>query len=102
MILFGLSESLDLATIGLSFWYGGKLLSQGKLSVEVFFVVLIAIIFGGQAAGFLFGFTLSQLIVTDSELLICTNYSQTLPKHIQLQITSLTCADLNLQSTLLL
>lgn len=61
MVLFGLSESLDLGAIGLAFWYGGKLLSEGKLDVEVFFVVFIAIIFGGQAAGFLFGFTLSNL-----------------------------------------
>lgn len=59
MVMFGLSESLDLGTSGLAFWYGGKLLSEGKLGVQAFFVVFIAIIFGGQAAGFLFGFTLS-------------------------------------------
>ncbi|KIX08813.1 uncharacterized protein Z518_03470 [Rhinocladiella mackenziei CBS 650.93] len=59
MILFGLSESLDLGAMGLAFWYGGKLLSEGKVDVDVFFVVFIAIIFGGQAAGFLFGFTLN-------------------------------------------
>lgn len=60
MVLFGLSESLDLAAVGLAFWYGGKLMSEGRLDVEAFFVVFIAIIFGGQAAGFLFGFTLSE------------------------------------------
>jgi len=60
MVLFGLSDSLDLGAAGLGFWYGGKLLSEGKYDVETFFTVFIAIIMGGQAAGFLFGFTLSK------------------------------------------
>ena len=47
--------------MGLAFWYGGKLLSERKYGVETFFVVFVAIIFGGQAAGFLFGYTLSIL-----------------------------------------
>ncbi len=75
MFLFGLSESLDLIgtsmggllrctrltnlAMGLAFWYGGKLLFQGEYNPTDFFVIFIAIIFGGQAAGFLFGFTLS-------------------------------------------
>jgi ATP-binding cassette, subfamily B (MDR/TAP), member 1 len=45
---------------GLAFWYGAKLLSEGKYGVQTFFMVFIAIIFGGQAAGFLFGYTLSN------------------------------------------
>ncbi len=45
--------------MGLAFWYGGKLLFQGEYSPTEFFVIFVAIIFGGQAAGFLFGFTLS-------------------------------------------
>ena len=59
MILFGLSESLDLVAMGLAFWYGGKLLSQGEYTTQDFFVIFVAIIFGGQAAGFLFGYTLN-------------------------------------------
>lgn len=59
MILFGLSESLDLFAMGLAFWYGGKLLFQGEYNATDFFVIFVAIIFGGQAAGFLFGFTLN-------------------------------------------
>jgi ATP-binding cassette, subfamily B (MDR/TAP), member 1 len=47
--------------MGLAFWYGGKLLFQGEYSPTDFFLIFVAIIFGGQAAGFLFGFTLSQL-----------------------------------------
>jgi ATP-binding cassette, subfamily B (MDR/TAP), member 1 len=59
MALFGLSESLDLVAMGLAFWYGGKLLFQGEYNATDFFVIFVAIIFGGQAAGFLFGFTLN-------------------------------------------
>lgn len=57
MLLFGLSESVDMLGNALAFWYGGKLLVSGKISSTSFFVVLIAVVFGGQAAGMLFGFT---------------------------------------------
>lgn len=57
MILFGLSESLDFLGVCLAFWYGGRLLSFGEYTAQQFFVVFIAVVFGGQAAGFLFGFT---------------------------------------------
>lgn len=46
--------------MGLAFWYGGKLLTEGEYEAENFFVIFTAIIFGGQAAGFLFGFTMSK------------------------------------------
>jgi ABC-type multidrug transport system fused ATPase/permease subunit len=56
MILFGLSESVDLLGIGLAFWYGGRLMSFGEYDAEQFFLVFIAVVFGGQAAGMLFGY----------------------------------------------
>ncbi|KFY82786.1 hypothetical protein V498_08451 [Pseudogymnoascus sp. VKM F-4517 (FW-2822)] len=59
MALFGLSESLDLIAMALAFWYGGRLLSEREYDAQTFFVVFTAIIFGGQAAGFLFGFTMN-------------------------------------------
>lgn len=46
--------------MGLAFWYGGKLLTEGEYDAQNFFVIFTAIIFGGQAAGFLFGFTMSM------------------------------------------
>jgi len=46
--------------MGLAFWYGGRLLSEGYYGAEDFFAIFDAIVFGGQAAGFLFGFTLSK------------------------------------------
>lgn len=60
MILFGLCESIDLAAMALAFWYGGRLMTYGEFGAEKFFVVFVAVIFGGQAAGFIFGFTMSK------------------------------------------
>jgi ATP-binding cassette subfamily B (MDR/TAP) protein 1 len=57
MILFGLSESVDMLGSGLGFWYGGRLILSGEYTVTQFFIVFTAIVFGGQAAGFFFGFT---------------------------------------------
>lgn len=53
--LFALTESLYLATLALVFWWGAKLVSQHEYSIRDFYMVFIAVIFGGQAAGFMFG-----------------------------------------------
>ncbi|KAF1996279.1 multidrug resistance protein 14 [Amniculicola lignicola CBS 123094] len=59
MALFALSDALALAASALTFWYGGRLMSFGELSSTQFFLIFSAIIFGGQSAGFIFGFTSS-------------------------------------------
>ncbi|KAK0609391.1 ABC multidrug transporter Mdr1 [Immersiella caudata] len=38
------------------FWYGGKLLAEGELSVGDYFIIYMAAMFGGQGAGFAFGY----------------------------------------------
>lgn len=43
------------------FWYGGQLVSRGQLGVQSFFLVYMAIIFGGQGAGFIFGYSSGKL-----------------------------------------
>ena len=48
--------------MALTFWYGGQRLYAGEYSVKQYFIIFIAIVFGGQAAGMLFGFTLSKLL----------------------------------------
>lgn len=48
--------------MALAFWYGGRLMSYGEYNAQQFFVIFIAVIFGGQAAGFIFGFTMSRFI----------------------------------------
>ncbi|KAH7124162.1 multidrug resistance protein 14 [Dendryphion nanum] len=60
MILYALSDALSLAAGALVFWYGGRLVSFGELSSTQFFIIFSAIIFGGQSAGFMFGFTSSK------------------------------------------
>jgi ATP-binding cassette subfamily B (MDR/TAP) protein 1 len=72
-LLYALTESLDLlresyhsksrqdkfltATVmAFMFWYGGRLLSLGELRVDEFFIIYTAALFGGQAAGFAFGY----------------------------------------------
>ncbi len=62
MIFFALSESLEFLASALAFWYGGRLLSTGECTAGEFFTVFIAVIIGGQAAGFLFGFSSSKLL----------------------------------------
>ncbi|THY33595.1 multidrug resistance protein 3 [Aureobasidium pullulans] len=57
-IFFALSQSVEIGVSGLGFWYGGKLVAQGEYTTEKFFAVYIAVIFGGQAAGSLFGYTI--------------------------------------------
>jgi ATP-binding cassette, subfamily B (MDR/TAP), member 1 len=59
MIPFALSQSLDLLSLGLGFWYGSRLLAKGEYTTTQFFVIFIAVIFGGQAAGQFFGYSTS-------------------------------------------
>ncbi|KIA75614.1 ABC transporter protein AtrC [Aspergillus ustus] len=65
-VLLGLCESIYLATLALIFWYGVRLLSRGEYSVQTFFMVFVAVIFGGQAAGFLFGYTINATKAHDA------------------------------------
>nr|POE66216.1 leptomycin b resistance protein pmd1 [Quercus suber] len=60
MILYALSQSLDFLIMALGFWYGSTLIASGEYTVEQFFRIYIAVIFGGQAAGQFFGYTTSM------------------------------------------
>ncbi|KAL7942007.1 P-loop containing nucleoside triphosphate hydrolase protein [Trichoderma barbatum] len=70
-LFFAFSESAELLAAALGFWYGGKLLKEGKTSTEEFFTVFIAVIVGGQAAGALFGFSsnISKATVASNNIL---------------------------------
>ncbi|KAF2187080.1 multidrug resistance protein [Zopfia rhizophila CBS 207.26] len=59
MALYALSDTMALAASALAFWYGGRLVSFGELSVTQYFIIFAAVIFGGQSAGLMFGFTSS-------------------------------------------
>ncbi|PVH87505.1 P-loop containing nucleoside triphosphate hydrolase protein [Cadophora sp. DSE1049] len=58
MIWFSLSESIELHCMGLSFWYGGRLLASHEYSTGQFFVVFVAIVLGAQSSGQFFAHSL--------------------------------------------
>ncbi|THC91109.1 hypothetical protein EYZ11_009423 [Aspergillus tanneri] len=55
-LVFAFSDSVELAVMALTFWYGGQLLATREYDVVTFFVVYIAIIQGGQTAGQFFSY----------------------------------------------
>ncbi|KIX01224.1 uncharacterized protein Z518_08949 [Rhinocladiella mackenziei CBS 650.93] len=69
-VFVGLTDSIIFAAMALVFWYGMKLLTRDEYSVETFFVVFIALIFGGQAAGFMFGVTLRKHLIIPNKFAI--------------------------------
>jgi ATP-binding cassette, subfamily B (MDR/TAP), member 1 len=55
-LIFAFVDSADLACMALAFWYGGQLLASREYNPVQFFVIYIAIVQGGQAAGQFFSF----------------------------------------------
>ena len=70
-LVFALSGSLELCAMALAFWYGGQLLGSHEYNVMQFFIVYIAIVQGGQAAGqFLaFGPNIAQATAASNRIL---------------------------------
>jgi ATP-binding cassette subfamily B (MDR/TAP) protein 1 len=62
MVWYALAESIVFLVMALAFWYGGQLIADGEYSTEQFFVIYIAIVFGGEAAGQFFAYTPSKLL----------------------------------------
>lgn len=59
MIFYSLTQSINFLAMALGFWYGGKLCSTGEYSTEIFFVVFIAIILGGESVASFFQYSTS-------------------------------------------
>ncbi|EME44943.1 hypothetical protein DOTSEDRAFT_52355 [Dothistroma septosporum NZE10] len=59
LVPYALSQSLEFLVLALGFWYGSRLIASGEYTTTQFFVVFIAVVFGGQAAGQFFGYTTS-------------------------------------------
>ncbi|KAF2683953.1 leptomycin B resistance protein pmd1 [Lentithecium fluviatile CBS 122367] len=53
-IVFAASDSVELACMALTFWYGGTLLASREYGMDDFFVIYIAIVQGAVAAGMWF------------------------------------------------
>ncbi|KAH8703559.1 putative ABC multidrug transporter [Talaromyces proteolyticus] len=56
-LVFALSDSVELCAMALTFWYGGQLLANRTYDPLHFFVIYIAVVQGGQAAGQAFSLT---------------------------------------------
>ena len=59
LIPYAFSQSVDFLVMALGFWYGSRLIASGEYSVTQFFVIFIAVVFGGQGAAQLFSYTSS-------------------------------------------
>lgn len=56
---YALSQSLEFLLMALGFWYGSRLIASGEYTINQFYVVFLAVLFGGQAAGQIFAFATS-------------------------------------------
>lgn len=59
MFWFALSQSLEFLAMALGFWYGSRLLASGEYTTEQFYIIFIGVLFAGQAAAQLFGYSTS-------------------------------------------
>ena len=59
LIPYALSQSVDFLIMALGFWYGSQLVAKGEYTISQFFVIFIAVIFGGQGAAQFFSYTTS-------------------------------------------
>ncbi|PNS20971.1 Leptomycin B resistance protein pmd1 [Sphaceloma murrayae] len=57
---YAFSQSLEFLLSALGFWYGAQLLASGEYTVRQFFVCFLTVFFGGQAAGQIFGYSMSM------------------------------------------
>ena len=51
VLVFALSDSLELCSMALGFWYGGQLLATREYNVLQFILIYTAVVLGGQACG---------------------------------------------------
>ncbi len=59
LIPYALSQSIDFLVMGLGFWYGSQLIASGEYTTTQFFVIFIAVVFGGQGTAQFFSYTTS-------------------------------------------
>ena len=61
-LVFAASDSVQLLTMALAFWYGGQLLGNGHYSSIQFFIVYMAVINGAEGAGTFLSFGPSKFL----------------------------------------
>ncbi|KAF2764712.1 P-loop containing nucleoside triphosphate hydrolase protein [Teratosphaeria nubilosa] len=57
MFWYTLAESVQYLVMALAFWYGGQLLATGKYITEQFYIIYLAVLFGGESAATFFSYT---------------------------------------------
>ncbi|KAI0011133.1 P-loop containing nucleoside triphosphate hydrolase protein [Xylariaceae sp. FL0662B] len=56
MVWFSLTQAIEFFVLALGFWWGAKLISDGRINFYQFIVSFLGVYFSGQAAGQLFSF----------------------------------------------
>ena len=59
LLPYALSQSIEFLIMALGFWYGSRLIADREYSTTQFFVIFIAVIFGGQGTAQFFSYTTS-------------------------------------------
>ncbi|OAL27658.1 hypothetical protein AYO20_09731 [Fonsecaea nubica] len=59
MFWYALSQSIVFLAMALGFWYGSRLLASGEYTTTQFYTIYIGVLFAGQAAAEIFGYTTS-------------------------------------------
>jgi ATP-binding cassette, subfamily B (MDR/TAP), member 1 len=67
MPLFAFAKGGALLGMALSFWYGGKLLTQGEISSTQLWIVFMAVVASAEAAGEFFGSSNSKFTLTHAK-----------------------------------
>jgi ATP-binding cassette, subfamily B (MDR/TAP), member 1 len=60
MFWFSFTQAIEYFILGLGFWWGCKLVSEGEVTFYQFFVSFMGTFFSGQAASQMFGYTSSE------------------------------------------
>lgn len=66
LIPYALSQSADFLVMALGFWYGAQLIAKGEYNTTQFFVIFVAIVFGGQGVAQFFMYSTSITKATGS------------------------------------
>ena len=65
--------------MGLTFWFGGHLLADREIDGFELFVVFLATLAGGEAAGGFFAHTNSKILILDT--ILCHYFNQSSTRH---------------------
>ncbi|KAF7193767.1 ABC multidrug transporter MDR5, partial [Pseudocercospora fuligena] len=79
MLWYALSQSIQFLSFALGFWYGARLVSQGKYSMTQFVEIFVAIFFGGEAASAMFQYSssISKALISANSMFHLQQSAQT-------------------------